>query len=151
MGGIFGDGYGGEITFNTNLNEKSFTQIALDVAMDTYKSGEKSIPYSSYTLSYSYVTTLYSTGRRMKVLSIGGGALAGYELVNNGANSLSNIVSLNGKSKFIYGAVVTAEIDIIISEHFSLIVKTSEFYHANSDFGKFTNFSGGGFRYYFNM
>ncbi len=149
-GGIFGDGYGGEITYNSNLSERSFAQIALDVTLQNFNSGETTIPYSSYTLSYSYFTTLYSTGRRMQVLSIGGGVLAGYELVNNGNRDLSNIVSLNGDSKFIYGGVATAEIDVIISEHFSLVLKTAQFYHLNSDFGKLTNFSGLGVRYYFN-
>lgn len=86
----------------------------------------------------------------MQTLSLGGGALAGYELVNNGDLDISNVVSVNGESKFIYGGVLTGDIDIILSEHISLIVRTSEFFHANSDFGKFTNYSGLGLRYYFN-
>ena len=150
-GGIFGDGFGGEATFNNNLDEVSFTQIALDVSMDSFLVGDVSIPYSSYALSYSYFTTLYSTARRMKVLSVGAGGVVGYELVNNGNNDLSNIVFVDGESKFIYGLQGTLEIDIIISEHYSLLVKTTQFYHVNSDFGKLTNYSGVGLRYYFNM
>ena len=145
-GGIFGDGYGGEIALNHNLSELTFTQIALDVSFDNFLSGEVSVPYSSYTLSYSYFRTVISSARREKSFSIGGGALVGYELANNGNNDLSNIVSLDGESKFIFGGVATAEIDVIISEHFSVVVKTAEFYHANSDFGKFTNYSGAGLR-----
>ena len=75
--------------------------------------------------------------------------MAGYELVNGGQNELSNIVFINGESKLIYGAVVGAEIDVIISNRLSIVAKTSQFYHVNSDFGKFTNFSGLGLRYYF--
>lgn len=149
-GGIAGNGYGGEITYNSNLNEKTFTQIALDVAIDNFLSGETSVPYSSYALSYSYFITLYSTGRRMQALSIGLGALVGYELVNNGETDLSNIVSVDGESGFLYGGQATAELDIIISEHYSLVLKTTQFYHVNSDFGNLTNFSGLGVRYYFN-
>lgn len=147
--GKFGDGYGGEMTFNTNIDEYSFTQIALDVSLSNYESGEVSIPYSSYTVSYSYFTTLYATARRYKVLSIGAGLLAGYELVNGGDNAFSNIVFLDGQSKLIYGGTIGAEIDVIISNHMSIVAKTSQFYHMNSDFGQFTNFSGIGLRYYF--
>lgn len=150
-GGVFGEGYGGEITYNTIGSQNTFTQIALEVSMTHYNSGETRVPYSSFTASYSYFLTVYSRNRKMQSLSIGGGAMAGYELANNGNSAISNVVSLDGNSKFIYGGVVTIDIDIIVSEHISLVVKYSQFYHVNSDFGKFTNFSGVGLRYYFNL
>lgn len=150
-GGIFGDGYGGELTYNTNLTENTFTQIALNVTLTNFSSGSITIPYSSYTASYSYFFTLYSRNRRMQVLSLGGGALAGYEGVNGGNTEITNVVSVNGESKFIYGAVLTGDLDIILTEHFSLLIKSSQFYHINSDFGAFTNYTGIGLRYYFNL
>ncbi len=150
-GGFFGDGYGGELTYNTNLSETTFTQIALNVTLTNFESGSTQVPYSSYTASYSYFLTLYSRNRRMQALSVGGGLLAGYEAVNGGNSEITNVVSVVGDSKFIYGGVVSADIDIILSEHFSLVLKTSQFYHLNSDFGKFTNYSGLGLRYYFNL
>ncbi len=148
-GGLFGDGFGGEITFNTYLDEVSFTQVALDVSMSNFTAGETTIPYASYALSYSYFTTLYAAGNRDQVLSIGGGLLAGYELVNGGKNDLSNFVFLDGKSKLLYGATAGLELDVIISKRWSAVAKTTQFYHINSNFGKFTNFTGVGFRYYF--
>ena len=150
-GGIFGDGYGGQITYNTNLSENAFTQISLDVAVAEYQAGSTTLPYSSFTASYSYFLTVYSRNRKMQALSIGGGAIAGYELANNGNESVSNIVMVDGSSKFIFGAVATLDIDIILSEHISLVLRSSQYYHVNSDFGKFTNFSGLGLRYYFNL
>ena len=132
-GGMFGEGYGGEFTLDTNLSETTFTELALNVSIANYQSGIKSIPYSSLTASYSYFITLYSRNRRMQALSLGGGVLAGYEMVNNGEV-----------------AVLTGDIDIIVSEHISLIIRTSEYFHANSDFGSFTNYTGLGLRYYFN-
>ncbi len=150
-GGIFGDGYGGELTYNNNLSETTFTQIALNVTLTNYTSGTTDVPYSSFTASYSYFLTLYSRNRRMQALSIGGGALAGYEAVNGGDSEVTNIVSVLGESKFIYGAVLSGDLDIIVSEHISLVLKSSQFYHVNSDFGKFTNYTGIGFRYYFNL
>jgi len=149
-GGIFGYGYGGELTYNNNLSENTRTQIALNVTFTNEESGSTAIPYSSFTASYSYFMTVLSRNRRMQSLSLGGGVLAGYESVNNGQVELSNIVSVDGESKFIFGGVVSADLDIILTEHLSLLVKTSEFYHVNSDFGKFTNYSGIGIRYYFN-
>ncbi|KKN26392.1 hypothetical protein LCGC14_0875130 [marine sediment metagenome] len=149
--GIFGKGYGGEISYNANLSENTFTQIALDVCIANFRSGETTIPYSSFTASYSYFLNVYSRKRKMQSLSVGGGAIAGYELVNNGNSDISNVVFLDGASKFIYGGVATVEVDIILTEHSSLIIKSSQFYHVNSDFGKLTNFSGLGLRYYFNL
>lgn len=150
-GGIFGEGYGGEIAYNTNLSENTFTQLALEVSVADYEVGETSVPYSSFTASGQYFLTVYSRNRKMQALSIGAGPLAGYELANNGENDISNVVSLDGESKFIFGGVATIDLDIIISEHISLVLKSSQFYHVNSDFGKFTNFSGVGLRYYFNL
>ncbi|HET8738018.1 MAG TPA: conjugal transfer protein TraO [Pricia sp.] len=150
-GGIFGDGYGGEVTLNTNLSENSFTQIAFDLSVANYGSGEVSLPYSSFAASYSYFITVYSRNRRTQVLSIGGGAMAGYELVNKGEAAISNVVFLDGHSKFIFGGVGSIDLDIILSEHISLVVKSAQFYHINSDFGAFTNYSGIGLRYYFNL
>ncbi len=150
-GGIFGDGYGGGITYNSNLSDYTFTQIGLDVCMATYSFGDTSVPYSSFTASYSYFLTVYSRNRKMQSLSIGGGAIAGYELANNGNTDITNVVSLEGNSKFIYGGVATIDLDIILSERISLVIKSSQFYHMNSDFGKLTNFSGMGIRYYFNL
>lgn len=150
-GGIYGDGYGGEFTFNTMLNDRSFTQIALNGTYTNFKNGEVDVPYLSVTGSYSYfftVLTLRSRRIFQQSLSVGGGALVGYESVNNGQVELTNIVSVAGKSKLIFGGVVSLDYDIIISEYFSLVLKTSEAYHANSDFGKFTNYSGIGLRYY---
>jgi len=150
-GGIFGEGYGGEIAYNTNLSDNTFTQLALEMAVANYENGETTVPYSSATATYSYFVTVYSRNRRMQALSLGAGPLAGYELVNKGNNDLSNVVSLDGESKFIFGGIATIDLDIILTEHISLVVKSSQFYHVNSDFGKFTNFSGAGLRYYFNL
>ncbi len=150
-GGFFGEGYGGELAYNTHLSETTFTQLAFDVALADYKAGETRVPYSSFTAGYSYFVTVYSRQRKMQVLSIGAGPLAGYELANSGKNDISNVVSLDGESKFIFGAIASLDVDIILTEHMSLIIKSSEFYHVNSDFGKFTNLSGVGLRYYFNL
>ena len=149
-GGIYGDGYGAEFTFNNYLGENSFTQIALNGTAFSFQSGEESVPYFSAVGSFSYFLTVLSRNRKQQSLSIGGGAIAGYESVNNGKGDLSNVLSVVGESKFIYGGVVSADFDIIISERLSLLVKTSQAYHLNSDFGKLTNYSGIGIRYYFN-
>ena len=148
-GGIYGDGYGGELSYISYLGENSFTQIAVNGTYINFKSGNVTIPYYSATASYSYFITVLSRDRKMQSLSLGGGLLGGYESANNGKEELSNIVSLSGKSKLIFGPVLSADLDIIISNHYSVMIKTSQAYHINSDFGKFTNYSGIGIRYYF--
>jgi len=148
-GGIYGDGYGGELAYYRYLGEYSFTQIALNGTYINFKSGSTVIPYYSVTGSFSYFITVLSRDRKRQALSLGGGFLVGYESANNGKVELSNIVSLDGKSKLIFGPVLSADLDIIISNSYSVVLKTSQAYHINSDFGKFTNYSGIGIRYYF--
>lgn len=149
-GGIYGEGYGAELTFTNYIGENSFTQIVLNGTAHSFQVEEVSVPYFSMVSSYSYFITVLSRHRKEQSISLGGGVLAGYESVNNGNVELSNIVSVSGKSQFIYGGVVSADLDIIISENLSLLIKTSQAYHMNSDFGNLSNYSGLGLRYYFN-
>ncbi len=148
-GGIYGQGYGAELTFTNYVGENSFTQIVLNGTAYRFMIGEFTVPYFSLASSYSYFVTVFSRNRKQQSLSLGGGALVGYELVNKGNVELSNIVSVTGKSKLIYGGVVTADLDVIISEKYSVLLKTSQAYHMNSDFGKLSNYTGIGLRYYF--
>ena len=149
-GGIYGDGYGGELAYYSYLGENSFTQIAVNGTFTNFTSGSTVIPYYSITASYSYFLTVLSRDRKRQALSLGGGFLVGYESANNGELELSNIVSVDGENKLIFGPVLTADLDIIINNNYSVVIKTSQSYHINSDFGKFTNYSGIGLRYYFN-
>lgn len=149
LGGVFGKGFGGEVTLNYNLSERSFLQGAVYTAVATIDKNDFSIPYSNYSVAGSFYTSIISSHRQTYILSAGLGPTVGYETVNNGENELTNIVSVEGKSTIIYGAVGGLEFDMLVSEHYSLIVKSSQFYHVNSDFGTLTNFTGIGLRYYF--
>ncbi len=152
-GGLFGQGYGGEFSVNYNISETSFIQGAFFVSIDTYQEGNQEtidIPYSNYNAVVSYFTTLWSTPRRFYVLSGGLGPVIGYESINNGNQEISDVVSIEGgESKVLFGAAGSLEFDMLISEQYSLIFRTTQFYHLNSEIGNFTNFSGLGIRYYF--
>ena len=148
-GGLFGQGYGGEFSVNYNISEISFIQGAFFVSIDTYKEAID-VPYSNYNAVLSYFTTLWSTPRRFYVLSGGIGPVVGYESINNGQQEIDEVVSIEGgESRVLFGAAGSLEFDILVSEQYSLIFRTTQFYHINSEIGNFTNFSGAGIRYYF--
>jgi len=148
-GGVFGKGYGGVFSINYNLSEVSFVQGSLFVSHDTYKKAIE-IPYSSYNAVFSYFTTIWSTPRRFYVLSGGIGPNIGYESINNGQKDIDDVVSIEGgNSKVLFGAAGTLEFDMLVSEQYSLIFRSTQFYHLNSGIGNFANFSGLGIRYYF--
>ena len=148
-GGLFGQGYGGVFSVNYNMSEVSFVQGAVFVSVDTYQEAID-VPYTSYNVVASYFTTLWSTPRRFYVLSGGLGPVGGYESINNGKKDISETLFIEGgDSKVVFGAAASLEFDVLVSEQYSLIFRSTQFYHVNSTIGNFTNFSGVGVRYYF--
>jgi len=151
------DGYGGEVTYNTTINDKFFTQIALNGTYSNFQSGDTSVPYYNFTGSYSLFFTVFTLRHRRKFqqkFSIGGGAVVGYESVNNGERDITPILVVeldeDELSGVIYGGVATLDLDIIFNNNISIVIKTSQFYHLNTKVGALTNYSGIGIRYFFN-
>ena len=80
--------------------------------------------------------------------NVGGGGVIGYEVINNGNNTLDTGAMIDGKSRFIYGIYAGVEWEMVLGNDLSLLIKANEYYHINSDVGNFYPYAGIGLRYF---
>ncbi len=148
-GGYVEDGLGGYINYNHHLDRRTHLQFGIFVGISKDKSTGEDIPYNIFTFNPGYFRKVISTSSRKPLtLNIGGGAIVGYEIINNGSNELSSGALLNAKSQLIYGAFGGLELEYGLKESFSLTLKAVEQYQVNSDIGQFYPYAGIGLRYY---
>jgi len=147
-GGYVEDGYGIMGTFNFHPDRYRYFQISVLAAIAEDK-GDQNIPYNIFTIQPGiYYRVFIAPQRKNFSLFLGGGGLFGYEVINNGSNELPSGALINGKSQFIYGLYLGAELEVGISNDFSILVKANEYYHVNSDVGNFNPYAGVGLRYF---
>lgn len=145
------DGYGVMISHNYFINDRNSISASILVTDAKYKIREDKIGYNDITLNLGYSVPLYLTQDREFGIVLGSGATLGYEIVNGNKDlNLSNGSLILDESKFIYGAYVGLDFDYLINDRTTLFIKVNEYYHANSDLGKFVPFAGIGLRYYTN-
>ncbi|WP_209403874.1 conjugal transfer protein TraO [Pseudozobellia sp. WGM2] len=146
--GYVEDGYGIMGTFNFHPNRFQYFQISVLAAIAEDK-GAQNIPYNIFTIQPGLYYRVFMAPRRKNFsVFLGGGGLFGYEVINNGSNELPNGALITGKSRFIYGVNLGAEMELGLSNDFSLLVKANEYYHVNSDVGNFYPYAGVGLRYF---
>lgn len=148
--GYVEDGLGVMFTYNNHMDRRSYIQVSIlgtssvDKVKDLYE-----IPYNVFTLQPGYFYRFYESRYKKNFSAfVGGGALLGYEIINNGENTLDNGAIINAKSQFLYGGFVGVEAEYVLSDSFSLLFKANQYYHANSDVGKLFPYVGIGIRYF---
>lgn len=147
-GGYAEDGFGIMGTFNYHLNRNSYAQLSIFAAIAEDK-GSFDIPYNIFTVQPGYFMKIWEQRNFKKyALNFGGGAIIGYEVINNGNSLLETGAVLDARSKFIYGAFLGMEGELALSNDFSILLKVNEYYHANSDVGNFYPYAGIGLRYF---
>lgn len=147
-GGYAEDGLGVMATYNYHLSRNRYAQLSVFAAIAEDK-GNFNIPYNIFTVQPGYFIKVWEQRRFKKYsLNLGGGAIVGYEVINNGNNLLDTGAVINAKSQFIYGVYLGMEGEINISNSFSILLKANEYYHVNSDVGNFYPYVGAGLRYF---
>tara|TARA_R110002111_G_scaffold241694_1_gene303462 strand:- start:2546 stop:3085 length:540 start_codon:yes stop_codon:yes gene_type:complete len=147
-GGYAEDGYGIMATFNYHVNRERYVQLSIFAAIAEDK-GSFDIPYNIFTVQPGYFIKIWEQKNfKRYALNFGGGAIIGYEVINNGSNLLENGAIIDAKSQFIYGAYLGLEGEITLSNDFSFLLKANEYYHVNSDIGNFYPYVGIGLRYF---
>lgn len=149
-GGYVEDGYGALFNYNYHMDRYSYFHIGIFGAFAEDRETELyEIPYTLFTFQPGYFRRIYqNSGFKPISVYLGLGAVGGYEVINNGNNTLPNGAIILADSKFIYGGFVGAEFDYHFSNSFSLVVKANEYYHVNSDIGNWYPFFAVGLRYY---
>lgn len=148
--GAVQDGIGGLIGYNYFLNRHDFIEAGVLLTAANFKYNDGKIPYNDFTLNVGYSKNVFWNYKNTFNVNIGGGALFGYETVNNGDKNLSNGAIIKSKPGFIYGAYLSVDLDYSINDEISVVLKGNEYYHANSSLGEFLPFIGLGVRYYIN-
>ena len=84
-------------------------------------------------------------------ISVFGGGMVGYEVVNQGNNFLptSGIISEQLKNNFIYGGNLGILGEVELDRDWYYFIKGEQIYRMNSTVGKFSFMIGTGIRYYF--
>lgn len=147
-GGYAEDGFGIMATYNYHLDRSTYAQLSIFAAIAEDK-GDYDIPYNIFTVQPGcFVKVWEQPNFRRYALNISGGGIIGYEVINNGNNTLDNGAVIDGKSRFIYGIYAGVEWEMILGNDLSLLVKANEYYHINSDVGNFYPYVGIGLRYF---
>lgn len=142
------DGFGIMATYNYHLDRSSYAQLSIFAAIAEDK-GDYDIPYNIFTVQPGYFLKVWEQPNfRRYALNIGGGGVIGYEVINNGNNTLDTGAVIDGKSRFIYGIYAGVEWEMILGNDLSLLIKANEYYHINSDVGNFYPYVGIGLRYF---
>lgn len=146
-GGYAQNGFGVSIGYNYYTNRQDYLQAAIlyTNSKETYM--DIDIPYNLFTFNGAYFFKILSNYSRSLNLSLGGGGVAGYEIVNKGENELTTGALILDKSNFIYGAFAGIELDIYMADELSILLKANEYYHFNSDLGELTPYIGIGLKY----
>ncbi len=146
--GYVQNGFGFDWSYNHTLNKKEYVQSSLFMSFAKEKYLYMKVPTNIIVLNVGYYNTVYRNSRQTFSWSLGTGILGGYEWVNNGNSILDNGAEIGSDSKIIYGIFIGSENDILINEYYSILIKLRQYYHANSDQGKFMPYAGIGLRYY---
>lgn len=146
--GYVQNGFGIQGSYNYDLNKKEYIKSSLLTYFTKEKYTDISLKTTTITLNVGYYNTVWTNLRQTLKTSLGVGIIGGYESINNDNTELPNGALINSDSRFIYGMFIASEHDIYLSNKYSLIVKFHEYYHINSDVGKFIPFIGIGVRYY---
>lgn len=147
-GGYAEDGFGVMATYNYHLDRNAFAQLSIFAAIAEDK-GSFDIPYNIFTIQPGYFRKVWEQPNFKKyALNLGGGGVLGYEVINDGNNTLDNGAIIDARSQFIYGAYLGMEFEVLLGNDFSILIKGNEYYHANSDIGNFYPYAGIGLRYF---
>lgn len=147
-GGYIDNGFGIDATYNHYLTQDAKLHVGVFFSSFTQDFRAEEIPNSIVTLNASYNQVVWANYSKAVRISLGLGAVAGYEWINNGEDRLPSGAIVNGENTFIYGLSGGGEADITLTDQFSLLLQFIEYYHINSDTGNFMPYASIGLRYF---
>ena len=108
------------------------------------------IPTSQFTAEGGYYLTFLSDANKVFLLSLGGSALAGYEVNNWGDKLLYDGSTLRSGDHFIYGGAVSLELESYLTNRVVLLLNARERCLWGSDTGRFHFQFGAGVKFLIN-
>ncbi len=143
------NGIGVLLSYNKSINDNSYIQVGgyYSIAEDQSNDNVK-VPYNDMSLNIGYFHNIITSLEREFHFAIGGGGIAGYEIINGGNSEIREGIIVDGENQFIYGAFVGLEAGYYFSDHFSVSATVNEYYHIGSDLGKAVFYGGLGVKYH---
>lgn len=149
------EGVGALVNFNYYVDRFAavqagvFTSFANDTSFENNKGEKVKIPYYLFSFQGGYFRQMWLSRNYRFQWSLLGGGLIGYEIVNNGDDTLDSGELVMSKSAFIYGGYVGTEIEYLFrNDDWALVAKIHQQFHLNSDLGNFSPYFGVGMRYF---
>lgn len=156
---------GGMVDGFYSFSTKNETGYYFGAAMATYaKHGNKWVfggeyltryyPYkdsrllvAQFTAEGGYFLNVLSDPSKTFFLSLGGSAVAGYEIVNWGDKLLFDGSTLENRDRFVYGGAITLEVETYLTDRVVLLITGRERILSGSDMTKFHTQFGIGLRF----
>lgn len=149
--GVVQDGFGGLFNYNYFVDRHDFIEASILFTASKYKyDSDIEIPYNDFTFNLGFSKNVFYNYQNTFNININAGGVFGYETVNRGENNLDNGSLILSKPGFVYGAFIGIDVDLFLTDQLSLVLKTNEYYHANSTLGEFLPYIGLGLRFYTN-
>jgi len=141
-------GLGVNLNYNHYIDRDKYIQGGFYYSKSVLKEDIIEVPFSTLMFNVGFFHDIFAYRGSSFKFSIGGGGTFGSEIINDGSNQLDNGILIEDRSKIVYGAYLSGELEVSITYEIILILKANEYYHANSDLGKLIPFFGAGIRYY---
>ncbi|KAA6310604.1 hypothetical protein EZS27_038119 [termite gut metagenome] len=109
-----------------------------------------SLPQAQFTAEGGYYLKFLSDASKTLFLSLGTSALGGYETVNWNKKFLSDGATIQNKDAFLYGAALTLEAEVYLTDRVVLLANARERLLAGSSVGKFNTQVGIGIKFIIN-
>ena len=124
--------------------------IGTEYLMKNYGYRNVNVPCAQFTAEGGYYLKFLSDRRKIFFLSAGLSALAGYETSNRSEKLLPDDSTLLDKDCFIYGGVLTLELEAYLTDRVALLLNARERMLFGSDIGKFHTQVGIGLKFIIN-
>ncbi len=120
---------------------------AVEYLNSTYSYKNITIPVNQMSAEAGYYINVLSDRRKTFFLSTGLSAMTGYETVNWGSKSLSDGSVITNRDRFIYGGILSLELETYLTDRVALLLNVRESIIWGSDTGRFHNKIGIGIKY----
>lgn len=147
-GGYVTNGYAAHASYNYELRQNHYFQIALFASDNKDTSDNIEIPYNTLALNIGYYRNVFKDRNSQFHLALGGGGSIAYERINNGDSVLNNGAIIQGNTKIAYGVFLGAEPKYYLSDAFALLGVINTYLYANSDIGVNAIYVGLGGKFY---
>jgi hypothetical protein len=114
----------------------------------TYK--DLTVPQSQFSIDAGYYRKFLSDNRKTFFLSVGASAMAGYETINWGEKLLPDGATIANTDAFLWGAALTLETEIYLSDRVVIIGNVRERLLTGSSIGKLNTRFGVGIKFIIN-